>query len=107
MTPKFTTGADLIGSWFADVELGEAPIRFQLPEPFTNLDVRPGRLILFGGAPGGGKTAAILQLGVDLLRMNPFARGERGNGARTTCGTHRKPVIRSAVDDDCRTDADG
>ena len=74
MTPKFTTGADLLGSWFADVELGEAPIRFQLPEPFTNLDVRPGRLILFGGAPGGGKTAAILQLGVDLLRMNPSAR---------------------------------
>jgi replicative DNA helicase len=74
MTPTFTTGADLFGSWFADVERGEPPVRFELPDPFAALDVRPGRLILFGGAPGGGKTAALLQVGIDLLRMNPAAR---------------------------------
>lgn len=74
MTPTFTTGADLFGSWFADVERGEPPVRYALPEPFAALDVRPGRLILFGGAPGGGKTAAILQVGIDMLRMNPAAR---------------------------------
>lgn len=74
MTPTFTTGADLFGSWFADVERGEPPVRSALPEPFAALDVRPGRLILFGGAPGGGKTAAVLQVGIDLLRMNPAAR---------------------------------
>jgi replicative DNA helicase len=74
MTPTFTTGADLLGSWFADVERGEPPVRFVLSEPFAPLDVRPGRLILFGGAPGGGKTAALLQIAVDLLRLNPTAR---------------------------------
>ncbi len=74
MTPAFTTGADLFGSWFADVERGKPPVRFKLPEPFAALDVRPGRLILFGGAPGGGKTAALLQAGIDLLRMNDGAR---------------------------------
>jgi len=74
VTPTFTTGADLFGSWFADVERGEPPVRYALPEPFAALDVRPGRLILFGGAPGGGKTAAILQVGIDMLRMNPAAR---------------------------------
>ena len=74
MTPTFTTGADLFGSWFADVERGEPPVRFQLPAPFAALDVRPGRLILFGGAPGSGKTAALLQLGIDLLRSNESAR---------------------------------
>ena len=74
MTPTFTTGADLFGSWFADVERGEPPVRYALLAPFTALDVRPGRLILFGGAPGGGKTAAILQVGIDLLRTNPAAR---------------------------------
>ena len=55
-----------------------------LPAPFAALDVRPGRLILFGGAPGGGKTAALLQIGIDLLRRNESARlvsGERGNVA--------------------------
>src|SRR6187455_2317070 len=74
MTPMFTTGADLFGSWFADVERGEPPVRFKLSEPFAALDVRPGRLILFGGAPGGGKTAALLQMGIDMLRMNESAR---------------------------------
>lgn len=74
MTPTFTVGADLFGSWFADVERVEPPVRYALPEPFTGLDVRPGRLILFGGAPGGGKTAALVQVGIDLLRSNETAR---------------------------------
>ena len=74
MTPTFTSGADLFGSWFADVERGEAPVRFRLPDPFAALDVRPGRLILFGGQPGSGKTAALLQVGIDLLRLNESAR---------------------------------
>jgi len=74
MTPTFTTGAELFGSWFADVERGEPPLRFTLPDPFAALDVRPGRLIQFGGAPGGGKTAALLQVGIDLLRLNESAR---------------------------------
>lgn len=74
MTPTYTTGADLFGSWFADVERGEPPVRYALPDPFAALDVRPGRLILFGGAPGAGKTAALVQVGIDLLRLNESAR---------------------------------
>ncbi len=74
MTPTFTTGADLFGSWFADVERGEPPARFTLPDPFAALDVRPGRLLLFGGGPGSGKTAAMLQVSIDLLRLNESAR---------------------------------
>lgn len=74
MTPTFTTGADLFGSWFADVERGDPPVRFRLPDPFAALDVRPGRLLMFGGAPGSGKTAALMQAGIDLLRMNESAR---------------------------------
>jgi len=31
-------------------------------------------MILFGGAPGSGKTAALLQVGIDLLRLNPSAK---------------------------------
>jgi hypothetical protein len=30
MTPTFTTGAALLGSWFADVERGEPPVRYTL-----------------------------------------------------------------------------
>lgn len=74
MTPTYTTGADLFGSWFADVERGEPPVRYGLPDPFAGLDVRPDRLFLFGGAPGGGKTAAMMQVGIDLLRQNDAVR---------------------------------
>jgi len=74
MTPTFITGAELFGSWFAEVERGEPPVRFRVPCPFDSLDIRPGRLIMFGGAPGGGKTAAMLQVTIDLLRMNPAAK---------------------------------
>lgn len=74
MTPTFITAADLFGTWYADVERREPPVRFTLAEPFAALDVRPGRLLLFGGAPGSGKTAALMQMGVDMLRLNPSAR---------------------------------
>jgi replicative DNA helicase len=74
MMPTFTVAAELFGSWFADVERGEPPLRYKLAEPFAGLDLRPGRLFLFGGPPGGGKTAALLQIGIDLLRMNESTR---------------------------------
>jgi replicative DNA helicase len=38
------------------------------------LDLRPGRLLLLGGQPGGGKTAGSLQIVIDLLRANDAAR---------------------------------
>jgi replicative DNA helicase len=74
MTPNFTTAADLFGTWLTDVKRGEPPTRYTLPPPFAALDIRPGRLILCGGAPGAGKTAALLQVGIDLLRLNDTAR---------------------------------
>lgn len=74
MTPVYTTAADLFGTWFVHLKRGDPPLRFHLSPPFDALDVRPGRLILLGGAPGGGKTAAMLQVGIDLLRQNESAR---------------------------------
>lgn len=74
MTPNLKPAAELFGTWFTDLEKGEPPIRYKLLEPFTALDIRPGRLLLFGGAPGAGKTAALLQIAVDLLRLNEGVR---------------------------------
>jgi replicative DNA helicase len=74
VTPAFTTAGDLFGSWLADVESDKKPVRFALPEPFAALDVRPSRVLMFGGAPGSGKTAALMQLGTDLLRQNDGGR---------------------------------
>jgi len=74
MNPTYITAADLFGTWLDELERGEPPIKYRLIEPFDALDLRPGRLILFGGQPGSGKTAALLQIGIDLLRMNDTAR---------------------------------
>ena len=74
MKPKFTTGAELLGSWLEDVERADPPKRYALGAPFDALDLRPGRALMFGGAPGTGKTAALMQMGVDLLRLNDGAR---------------------------------
>ena len=74
MTPSFVTAADVFGTWLADVERGDPPARYALAEPFARLDLRPGRLVMLAGAPGSGKTAAILQMAVDLLRLNEGAK---------------------------------
>lgn len=74
MTPTFTTAATLFGPLLADVESGEPPVRYELPPPFAGVDLRPGRLGMFGGAPGSGKTAALMQMGVDLLRRHEDAK---------------------------------
>lgn len=74
MTPKIVTGADLLGTWLTEVTSGTPPARYAVPPPFECLDVRPGRMMLFGGPPGGGKTAALLQVGIDLLRGNESAK---------------------------------
>ena len=68
------TGADLFGTWLADVETGTPPVRYITEAPFASLDIRPGRLLLLGGPPGAGKTALLLQVGIDLLRLNDAAR---------------------------------
>lgn len=72
--PSYLTGSELFGSWFDDVKRGEPPVRFKLPPPFDKLDLRPGRLFVAGGRPGSGKTAALTQIGIDLLRLNESAR---------------------------------
>ena len=60
MTTAFLTGSALFGTWFEELERGEPPVRFVLPSPFASLDIRPGRMMLFGGPPGGGAPTAII-----------------------------------------------
>lgn len=74
MKANLTSAADLLGGWAEDVLTGTPPVRYKAPPPFDSLDLRPGRLILTGGAPGQGKTAALMQVAVDLLRLNPAVR---------------------------------
>lgn len=74
MTAPFITGRDLVSAWLTAYRAGKPPPRFHLAEPFADLEVRPGQMVLIGGPPGSGKTAALVQIGVDLLRKNEQAR---------------------------------
>ncbi|MGL4424326.1 MAG: DnaB-like helicase C-terminal domain-containing protein [Gemmataceae bacterium] len=70
---NYATGDALFGPRLATLRSGEKPRRYRLPPPFDALDIRPGYFALFGGAPGHGKTAALLQIAIELLRENASA----------------------------------
>ncbi|MFV0493629.1 DnaB-like helicase C-terminal domain-containing protein [Mycobacterium sp.] len=70
--------SDLVIDWtevdrevLAEVAAGIPPRRYRVSAPFDVLDIRPGEMILLGGPPGKGKTAALMQIVVDMLAMNP------------------------------------
>src|SRR4051794_17127605 len=96
MTPNLTPAADLLGTWAGDVLTGTPPVRFAAPAPFGALDLRPGRLVLVGGAPGQGKTALLIQLLVDLLRANPAARAVCANAEMASAALIERIVARLA-----------
>ena len=54
--------------------LDTKPERWLAGPPFDTLDVRPGRVLLFGAPPGAGKTTLALQLVTDLLARQPALR---------------------------------
>lgn len=71
--PKFTTAAAVAKSPSFDPD-APAPPRYRAGTPFDALDVRAGRVVLIGGAPGTGKTALGLQLVVGMLQNHPDLR---------------------------------
>ncbi len=74
-TARYTTAADVLVSWRDDVLTGKAPTLYQLGTgELTRIEVGPGLVALFGGAPGCGKTALTMQFVVDALRLTPTLR---------------------------------
>jgi replicative DNA helicase len=73
MTPVFTSTAELFAGWRDDVLSGKPPPRFPAAEsgPLAELEIAPGNVTLIGGPPGVGKTAFVMQLVTDALRLNP------------------------------------
>ena len=55
-------------------DLDSKPERWVAGAPFESLDIRPGRVLLFGAPPGAGKTTFALQLMADLLERQPPLR---------------------------------
>lgn len=74
MNPNFTPSAELFAGWRDDVQSGKPPTLYPVAEPgnpLARIEVGPGLVSMFGGPPGAGKTALVVQLVVDALRLTP------------------------------------
>jgi replicative DNA helicase len=75
--PKYTTALSVARS--AALDLDAKPERWKCGPPFDALDLRPGRVILFGAPPATGKTTAVGQIVADALTHQPNLRAVLGN----------------------------
>lgn len=74
--PHYITGADAMESWRDDLLTGKPPTLYRIADsgPLTDIEIGPKLITLFGGAPGAGKTAFVMQSCFDALRLNPSLR---------------------------------
>lgn len=73
---SFVSGVDAVDRWREDLLSGKPPVLYRVAEsgPLANIELGPGRIALFGGAPGAGKTAFVMQSVFDALRLSPTLR---------------------------------
>ena len=67
----------LFTSWKRDLLSGKAPVRWALADedsPLNAIKAEPGSVTGLGGGPGSGKTAAMMQLMIDGLRLSDDLR---------------------------------
>jgi replicative DNA helicase len=70
--PAFTLAANVLGEWRDEVLSGKPPTLYPGGEgDLARIKIGPGLVTLFGGPPGVGKTAFLMQLVVDALRLTP------------------------------------
>lgn len=77
---NYITAADALDSWREDVLTGKAPVLYPLGAGgLGRIEIGPGRVVLVGGLPGGGKTALAMQWVIDALRAVPTLRAVVAN----------------------------
>lgn len=77
MVADLLTGDAVLAGWERELAAGGPPRRFPAADPgspLAGIEIAPGLVTLFGGAPGAGKTALVLQLAFDALRLTPDLR---------------------------------
>ncbi len=73
--PHYQTAEDIFESWREGVYTGKMPTLYPVGTgTLTRIELGPGRAVLVGGLPGGGKTALVMQLVIDALRAVPMLR---------------------------------
>ncbi|HBT75673.1 MAG TPA: hypothetical protein DEB39_01830, partial [Planctomycetaceae bacterium] len=65
-------GIEALGKFCTDLYSGALPLIWDVGLGELNrIELAPNRILVFGGAPGSGKTALTMQLAVDALALNP------------------------------------
>lgn len=73
--PRYKPAADLLDDWRDDVLSGKGPTLYPVGGgELARVEIGPGLVTLFGGAPGAGKTALVMQLVFDALTRTPTLR---------------------------------
>src|SRR5271167_957168 len=89
MNPKpiFQTAADSFDGWRDDVLAGSPPTFYPIGSgELARIEIGPGLVSLFGGAPGAGKTAFTMQAVIDALRLTPTLRA-------VVCNVEMPPAV--------------
>ena len=72
---NYTVAAGAFDGWRDNLLAGEQPTLYPIGEgELARVEVGPGLVTLWGGAPGAGKTAFTMQAVVDALRLTPTLR---------------------------------
>jgi len=73
---NFITGSDALDDWREDLLTGKPPTLYRIAEagPLTKIEIGPKLITLFGGGPGAGKTAFVMQSICDALRIDSALR---------------------------------
>jgi replicative DNA helicase len=76
MNATYLRGVDCFDGWREDVLTGKPPTFFRIADggPLARIEIGPKLITLFGGAPGSGKTAFVMQSVFDALRLSPTLR---------------------------------
>ena len=74
--PNYIVAADALEDWREDLLTGKPPTLYRVAEsgPLAEIEIGPKLITLFGGAPGAGKTALVMQGCFEALRINPTLR---------------------------------
>ncbi len=75
-TSNYTTAADCFDGWRDDVLTGLPPTFYPIASAggLARIEIGPGLVTLFGGAPGSGKTCFTMQAVVDALRLTELTK---------------------------------
>lgn len=72
---NYQRAENLFFDWRDAVLRGDQPILYPVGAgELRRIEIGPGLVTLIGGAPGAGKTALIMQLVIDALRLSPSLR---------------------------------